>query len=162
MKKATIRDFATSYTTLAFLVMGISGVMMYFHFYDMYVKQLHEILGLIFVAIVFLHVIMNWKSMKSYFSKKIFFSAIIVISLVTGAFVYQSLGQGENPKILLIKGAIKAPLSSSLVILNVKKEDAIKKLEAKDIEIFEENSLSEIADANGISPFKIISIITAK
>ncbi len=71
MNKLILRDVATSASTVLFLVIGISGLMMFFHFFDNYVKELHEILGVGFVLAVLLHIIANFSSMKKYFSKKI-------------------------------------------------------------------------------------------
>ena len=56
MTKNKKRDIATSITTLVFLVIGTTGVLMYFHIFDKYTKEMHEIFGLVFVAAVFLHV----------------------------------------------------------------------------------------------------------
>ena len=83
MKKGTIRDIATSFTTTIFLVIGISGTMMFFHFYDSSVKELHEILGLVFVLVALFHIFYNFKSMKNYFSKNNFtlYFKITIISL---------------------------------------------------------------------------------
>ena len=72
MTKSQKRDIATSLTSLIFIVIGGTGVLMYFHLFDSYTKELHEIIGLFFVAVVFLHVFFNWNSMRTYFSKKVF------------------------------------------------------------------------------------------
>lgn len=162
MKKGTIKDIATSFTTLTFLVIAISGVMMFFHFNDMLVKELHEILGLVFVGAGFFHVIMNWKSMKNYFSKKIFTSALLVVSVVSGMFIYQSIGQGENPKVVLMQKVLNAPLSDSFKLLNGNYEVAIKKLKLQNIQILDNKNIKAIAQANKTSPFRIVSIITSE
>jgi len=73
MTTATKRDIATSATALLFTVIGTTGVLMYFHILDNYTKQMHEILGLAFVVAILLHIMVNFKNMKKYFSKKIFF-----------------------------------------------------------------------------------------
>lgn len=162
IKKSRIKDIATSFTTLIFLVIAISGIMMFFHFNDMLVKELHEILGLVFVSTAILHVVMNWKNMKSYFSKKIFVSAIVIVSIVSGVFVYQSFDKGENPKKVLIQKVLNAPLNDSLKLLNGNYEVAIKKLELQNIEVLDNKNIRAIAKANKTSPFRIVSIITSK
>lgn len=162
MKKGTIRDIATSFTTLIFLVIAISGVMMFFHFNDMLVKDLHEILGLLFVFAAFLHVIMNWKSMKNYFSKKIFISASILILAISTLFIFQSSDKGDNPKMVMMQKVLNAPISNSFTLLNGSYENAIKKLESQNIHITNNKTIKSLAKANQTSPFKIISIITSK
>lgn len=162
MKKVSIRDFATSFTTMMFLVIGISGVMMFFHFNDKYVKELHEILGLVFVGAAVLHIFSNWKAMKNYFSKKMFFSAVAVTILVSAGFVVNSLNKGDNPKGVMIGKVLNAPTQISFELLDGNYKNALKKLEAKGIKIDQANSISSIAKANDTSPFRIVSIISSK
>lgn len=161
MKKET-REVATSFTTLTFLVIAISGVMMFFHFNDMLVKELHEILGLVFVAAAFLHVFVNWKSMKSYFSKKIFISALVITTAVSGLFIFQSADKGDNPKKIMMEKIMTAPLIDSLKVLNGNYENAIKKLASKNIQILDNKTLKDLAKANNTNPFKIVGIVTSK
>lgn len=162
MKKGTIRDIATSFTTTIFLVIGISGIMMFFHFFDSSVKQLHEILGLAFVVAAVLHVVMNWKSMKNYFSKKIFISAVVVVTAMSGIFISVNSNKAENPKKLLMQKVLDASIIDSFKLLNGNYLEATKKLESQNIRIFDNNSINAIAEANETSPFKIISIIVGK
>ena len=156
------REIATSITTLTFLVIAVSGVMMFFHIFGMQVKALHNILGLVFVVAGVFHVIMNWKSMKNYFSKKVFISATIAITIASAGLIYASSNQGENPKMIIMQSMIKAPIKNSLQVLDIKYEDAIKKLASENIRILDNKSIDDIAIANEISPFKIVSIIANK
>ncbi len=161
MSKFLKRDFATSFTTTLFLVIGISGVMMYFHFYDSKVKEMHEVLGLFFVAAILLHVFVNWASMKKYFSKKIFLIASAITLIAAGFFVVTA-PSGENPKGTIIKSVLNAPLKDSFKILNVEYDYAIMSLENNGIKINDEVSISKLAKNNKTSPFKIVSIIMSK
>jgi len=160
--KKEIREIATSFTTLTFVVIAISGVMMFFHFNDMLVKDLHEILGLVFVIAAFLHVIVNWKSMKNYFSKKIFIGATIITTIVSGLFIYQGSNNTDNPKMVMMQKVLNAPLIDSFKLLNGNYENAIKKLASQNINIVDNKTIKTLAKANKISPFKIVKIITSK
>jgi hypothetical protein len=162
MKIFKIRDYATSFTTLMFLVIGISGVMMFFHFYDKYVKELHEILGLVFVAAALFHVIANWKAMKNYFSKKVFLFAITTTIVVSSVFVINSLGKGENPKGVMMGRVLNGPSAITFQLLNGDYNKAVEKLKAQNIIVGEGKSISEIAKENKTSPFKIVSIVSSK
>lgn len=153
---------ATSLTTALFLVIGISGIMMFFHFFDSNVKELHEILGLAFIGAVIFHLFYNWKSMKSYFNKKTFFISLVLTAIISFGFVLQSGQEGENPKRVIINSILNAPIEKSFSILNLEYNTAIKKLENKSIFISENSSIETIAKENQMSPFKIISILTKK
>lgn len=160
--KFKLRDVATSLTTIVFFIVGLSGVMLYFKLFDSQVKELHEILGLAFVVAAVLHVFVNWKAMKNYFSKKIFISFVIVLALISGVFISNNLSAGENPKGLVLKSMIEAPINSSLQVLNVDYDKAMNKLKNGNITNVDGNSILAIAKANKTSPFKIIAIITSK
>lgn len=160
MNNSKIRDIATSFTTMTFLVISMSGVMMFFHFFDKSVKELHEILGLVFVVAACLHVIMNWKSMRNYFSKKIFISALLIISIISGVFISKNLSSEENPKVVLMQKVLNAPLSDSFKLLSGDYDKAIKKLKEQNIKNLDAKSIKDIAKSNKTSPFRIISIIT--
>lgn len=162
MKTATKRDLATSFTSLIFLVIGISGVMLYFHFYDMQVRELHETLGLAFVVATLFHIFVNWKNMKNYFSKKIFIIAAIITPVITSGFIINSLDQNINPKTLVLQSVVKAPLEDSLKVLNIELEDAMNNLKAEYVNGLDSKNIFEIAKANETSPFKVILVIKGK
>lgn len=154
------RTVATSLTTITFLIIGISGVMLFFHFFDAQVKELHEILGLVFMGAVVFHLFYNWKSMKSYFNKKVFLSSLVAGVLVSAAFVGTSLEQGENPKRTIIESVLKAPINSSLALFKLTNDQATNKLKKANINFDNQTTILAIAQANKTSPFKIIAILT--
>ncbi len=161
MNKFLKRDIATSLTTFLFVVIAITGSFMFFHILDNYTKNLHEILGLAFIAIVFFHVFFNWKSMKSYFTKKTFLFSGIVVLLISLGFIL-NVKKGVNPKRTIIVSVLNAPIKDSLLLLNSNLNDAKEKLEKEGIKIGEAKSFKEIANQNKTSPFRIVSIISKK
>ena len=156
MKTNQKRNIATSFTTFLFAVMAITGVMMFFHIFDNYTKQLHEILGLAFVAIVFFHLIFNWNSMKTYFSKKIFYISATIISIISLVFILNA-NEGPNPKRILFNSVINAPIEKSLSILSNDYDEAIMKLEDAGLKIENAKTIKELAKINQMSPFDIIT-----
>jgi uncharacterized membrane protein len=159
MNKFLKRDIATSFTVFLFLVMGITGVFMYFHILDNYTKQMHEILGLVFVLVIFFHVFFNWKAMKSYFSKKVFFTSGIITALIALFFILNAK-TGENPKAILINKTLSAPIETSFLIFSKSIESANEKLQKAGIKVENANSLNELAKLNKTSPFEIITILS--
>ena len=153
------RDLATSFTTILFVIISVSGVMMFFHFFDTQVKSLHEILGLVFVGAALFHVIFNWSSMKRYFAKKVFFLSFTLLLAISSFFVVQSLNQKENPKGVLIEKMLSAPFKNSLEVLHVNYDDAIDRLNRENISIETQESIQKIAQTNKTSPFRIVAIL---
>lgn len=162
MKKIKARDFATSFSTALFLIVGVSGVLMFFHIFDKYTKSLHEILGLFFVAIIFAHVWVNWKSMRGYFTKKIFALALFLTFVVSLGFVIDANSKGENPKMTILRSVLKAPMESSLKVLGIDEKAALLKLQESGVSLDKKESIDAIAKHNNKSPFEIVSIIIQK
>lgn len=152
------RKIATSATAIIFLAIGISGLMMYFHLFNMQVKALHENLGLVFIAAAVIHVIANWGSMKKYFSHKIFIGIFVASAIASAAFVVNSL-DASDPKGLILRHVINAPMESAFEVLNISYEDALARLEASQIETDHAATISDIAKNNGTSPFRVTAII---
>ena len=152
------KTLATSLTTTLFLVIAISGIMMFFHFYKGQVKELHEILGLVFVGAVVFHVFFNFKSMQKYFTKRVFISVCFLTIIVSSAFIIQSSTKSENPKGKIIQSVLKAPLEQSFSILSI--INAKEKLEKKSLKFEETKNIEELAKLNKTNPFEIISILT--
>lgn len=161
MKKSEQRTIATSLTTGIFLVIGISGLMLFFHFWESLVKSLHEYLGVAFVVVVLFHVLYNWSSMKNYFTKKVFLFATVCVLIISGGFMYNAstLSSGKSPKEVLIVSMLNAPLKDAFGILGNDLSTAKEKLQNAGISIHQEGSLRELASTNKTSPFRIVDIL---
>ena len=155
------RDLATSITTFLFIVIATTGVFMFYHILDNYVKEMHELMGLAFVAIVFFHVFFNWKSMKSYFSKKVFLFSGIIVSIVSIVFIMNAPEQNDSKR-TIIASVLSAPINDSLLIFNTNLENAKFKLEKAGLKMGNATTFQEIARENKTSPFNIVSIILEK
>ena len=62
MKK--FRSFATSLTTATFIIVGISGVMLFFNMKSLGAKLIHEYIGLAMMAVCVMHIVANFGSFK--------------------------------------------------------------------------------------------------
>jgi hypothetical protein len=97
----TMRDFIFKYATGAatglFLVSGISGLALFFHFQPGLFKDLHEWLGIGLLLVVGLHLYRNWPAFLGYIRRRTLF-APLALSLVLGAvFVIPALSSDDSP-----------------------------------------------------------------
>lgn len=156
MKK--LKNYATPLTSLVFLVIAFSGVMLYFKIYESYVKELHEVLGLVFVAVAILHIIANWTLMKKYFTKGAFIFCAILVVCVSSIFVVEAQSKSSiNPKMYIIKKVINMPFDKAINVLDIDKSNALNIMKKKSIKIDTKKSIELIAKENKTSPFKILS-----
>lgn len=159
MSKIKNMTFATSATALLFLIMAISGVMMFFHLYDDYVKEMHEYLGFAFIAIVLLHLYIHFKSFKSHMAKPLFHTLGAITAAVALIFILNTQ-ERPNPKRVIIDTVLEAPLQNSLTLFGVEKGSAMQKLEANGIQVQMTKSIATLAKEKNISPFEIVRLIT--
>ncbi|MBS4068101.1 DUF4405 domain-containing protein [Sulfurimonas sp.] len=159
MSKFINKDLATSLTALLFVVIGITGVIMFFHFFDKYVEDMHAILGLVFVAVVFLHVFFNFKSMRNYFNKTIFKILSAAVFVVALAFVL-NVKEGVNPKKVIMESLFNTPLQNSAIIFGVDINKFKVDLEKRGFEM--QDTIQETALKNKISPFDVVTIMIGK
>jgi ABC-type uncharacterized transport system permease subunit len=111
------KTFITSFLVFIFLILGISGVLMFFHIFDDYTKLIHEITGLIFVLFVFVHIILNRQSIKIYAKQKVFLLAGIIILICAALLIFIGKNDTDIQTEILDK-VLTAPITSSFVILN--------------------------------------------
>jgi len=152
------RNIVTPYLAFLFLVVGISGTFMFFHVFDGYTTVVHDILGLAFVVFSVLHLIINWKSMKSHFKKRVFISSGIIVLVFTILFV--SAGKmHENLEHDIIGKLIKSPVLHSFNVLNIDYHQAESILEKNNIIVGASETIEEICINNQISPKKILELL---
>lgn len=159
MNRKNLKEFATSLTALLFLVISISGVMLFFHFDFLSVKKMHEILGLFFTLFALLHVWTNWILMKKYFTKKLFLLLFVATFVVSGAFIVQDSGKTKamNPKSYILSSFTDKPLDKVIDFLELDKTAVFKSLENSHYIFNTTSTLKENAKQNSISVFEFIS-----
>jgi hypothetical protein len=163
MFKNNIRSFATPLTSIIFLVIGISGVLMYFHLLDKYTRNIHEIFGLVFVVVSLFHIFFNWKSMKNYFNKNIFRISLITVLIVISGFIYSSSSsRAEDPKEVIIESVLNLKIEDVSKILGKDIENVKNSFGKENIKFVNEKTIIELSDINKVSPFMIIYIINSE
>ena len=80
-----VRRLSTPATTAAFLLSGVSGVLMYFHLDQGVLHRMHQLTGLAMVAVVTLHIIKNFKPLRAYLGRReAWITAALVFALSGG------------------------------------------------------------------------------
>jgi hypothetical protein len=83
MDTSTLRRWATPLTIGAFLLMSVTGVLMFFEVRRGLIKVVHEWLSWMMLLAVGLHATLHWKSFSRYFSQKAALSVIAVFAIIT-------------------------------------------------------------------------------
>lgn len=149
------RNIVTPYLTFLFLIVGLSGILMFFHIFDEYTKVVHELLGLVFVIFSVLHIIVNWAGIKKYFNQRVFIVSGIVIFILSTVFIVIGKLDKDLEREVMDK-LVKSPVSHSFYVLDMSYEQAEAKLRNRGIIIGASNTIEEISVKNKKSPKEIM------
>lgn len=152
------RNYITPFISLVFLVVGLSGMLMFFHLFDGYTEVVHEYLGVFFIICAVFHIILNWKALKIHFKRGVFIPAGLAVAVISILFIIQ---QQYNPKVdtMLLDKIIKAPINDVFKALEVDSSNAVKRLETNGISIDGATNLKDIWINNNADPEEVFDLI---
>jgi hypothetical protein len=153
------RNYITPFISLVFLVVGLSGLLMFFHLFDGYTEVVHECLGAFFVVCAFFHIMLNWQALKIHFKRGIFLPAVLGIATISMAFI---ISERVHPPvdILIINRIIKAPLDDAFQALDVDYSEISNRLKAGGMSIEKARTIEDIWINNDVDPEEVIYLIT--
>ena len=124
------REWATPITIGAFLLSGVTGILMFFHLNSDLNKAAHEWLSWALVVGVVLHIVVNFPVFKRHLSNK---KAQLIMGLFTLILVLSFLpitgGKGEPKFAPPVRALASAPLSTVAQVANVSSEELLERLE---------------------------------
>ncbi|RZJ90073.1 MAG: DUF4405 domain-containing protein [Chryseobacterium sp.] len=137
------RNYITPFISLIFLVVGLSGLLMFFHLFDGYTEVVHELLGFFFVVCAIFHVVLNWKALKIHFKRGVFIPAGLSVTVVSIIFITQ---QHVHPKVdtLLLDRIIKAPIDDVFKVIHVDPTQAVRRLQTNGFSIDGAKTIEDI------------------
>ena len=158
-----LRKWATPITIGSFVIVAVTGVLMFFHLEIGLVKLAHEWLSWLFVVGSVAHIAVNWRAFTKYFSKPVSM-AIIAVTLAVGAMAFLPIGGGKGGNKAKMMKAVGALEQSSLnLIAQIEKttpETLIGKLQANGIQVNDAaQSIEEIARSNQKKPMDILGML---
>ncbi len=116
-----LRKFATPLTIGTFLIIGVTGILMFFHASTGLNKVVHEWVGLVMVVAVILHVVLNWRAMTGYFKRPVALT-VVGASVLILALSFVSVGGEEGgrmrPDMVAVELVTTAPIETLAVLLN--------------------------------------------
>lgn len=157
-----LREINTPITAGAFILVGITGVLMFYHLDTGLNKTFHEWVGLIFVAASILHVVTNFKPFKKHLQApaRAALMSLFVIALAVSFTLQPPAGGAKGPKAVLAK-LTQVPVEE-LAALGKKSETDVRAIlvsfnAAADADL--KRSLSELIDGDPKTHFMALSQI---
>lgn len=159
------RKVTTPITGALSLVIGVSGVMLFFHFAEGLVKEAHEWLGMAFVAAILIHLAINWSTFKQHFRKPAAWVGTGIVSALSVMFLLSSLSgtPHDNPTRSIMRSIQTAAVSDLAPVFKISQSDLIQKLDKAGVEIETgQESLQELADKSGVNSRRLIAVLVSR
>ncbi|MEG3617135.1 DUF4405 domain-containing protein [Magnetovibrio sp. PR-2] len=153
---------ATVLTAITFVIVGVTGVMVFFHLGTQYVMGMHEWLGLVMVAAAALHMTRHMKALGKQLQKPRARVWLATGALVTAVFVGSALlaPSGGNPMKAYAHKSIDASVSAIGAVLNVSDSDVQARLEAAGLDANDLNmSVNDVAAFNHVEAPAVLAAV---
>jgi hypothetical protein len=134
MKIGTHRPWITPAVIGSFMLLSVTGILMFFHLDSGLNKLAHEWLSWIFVIVVVLHILLNNMAFKRYFKtvagKAVIFGFVAVLGL---SFLRLGGGDSKPPFVAPVQMMAAAPLSAVAQVAKLDVSEVTARLAAKGI-----------------------------
>jgi len=160
-----LRRHITQATIAVSLVVGISGVLLFFNLAKVQVHALHEWLGMLFVLIAVLHVVRHRAIFASMLRQPRQYVLLGLAGATMLAFVVASGGrEGGNPIHGLADRAFAAPLTQLAPVVGLETEEAQRRLAAGGIVVDDpaSQSLKSLAATSHTDPRRLLALLLGK
>lgn len=123
-----LRKWATPLTMGSFAIMGVTGVLMFFHLESGLNKPLHEWAGWIMVLAVFAHVVLNYRAFMVYLKRPVARGiALAAAALLCLSFI-PSNNSGGSPIPIVMGALTQAPIEQVIAVAGLENAAGIVKL----------------------------------
>lgn len=153
-----LRRYATQATAALSAVVGITGVMMFFHLYKGEVEALHEWLGMAFVAVAVGHVVRHRYGFAAMLTQTRMRVLLGVAAVAAATFIVAAPPKGANPFRQSAQVVMQAPLKDLAPLVGVPADELSARLGATD----SGQSIDAVARAQGIDPVKLMEAALTK
>lgn len=117
----TLRSWATPLAIGTFLIMGVTGGLMFFHANTTANKLIHEFAGLAMIVAVLAHVVLNWRAFQTYFKRTTALALMGLSALLLGLTFVPGLApapEGMRPDLAFAAAAARAPISDLAALVD--------------------------------------------
>jgi hypothetical protein len=156
-----LRSVTTPLIIASYLITGVSGVMLFFHFGEALIKEAHEWIGVLFVIGALLHIANHWMPFKRYFAKPLARTVIVSVLAAGSAFMVVSGSESDdNPVKAVMHSIEQAPLSLVAQLQQREEGELVRILENAGMRVTDsEESVQTLAAVNNRSSREVIPLL---
>lgn len=159
------RKIVTPITGVLALVIGVSGVMLFFHLGEGLVKEAHEWLGVAFAVVMLVHLALNWKAFKHHFRKPAAWVGSGIVSAISVMFLVASLSSAshENPTRSIMRSIETTAVSDLAPVFKISQSEMVQRFGRAGVEIETgRETLQELAGKSGVDSHRLVAALVAK
>lgn len=160
-----LRQIATPLTIGSTLLVGVTGVLMFFHAETPLAKLAHEWVGLAFVAIILLHVLVNRRPFLGHLKRPWGRAATGVFAVLLGLSllpINSAADSGGRPDFALLAAVADAPLSALAPVLDTTPATLADRLQAAGyVTAAEDSSIAALSGGDRHTQMAIIAALLA-
>ncbi|MCA0919201.1 DUF4405 domain-containing protein [Pseudooceanicola nanhaiensis] len=141
-----LRKWATPLTAATFLIVAVTGVVLFFHTGGTLSRVAHEWIGFAVMAAAGFHIAMNWRPLKGYFRKPLavgILAAGVLATVITSINLTGAEASGVNPG-MMFRAFQDAPLSAVAQVIGKTPEALVASLQAQGFDATPETSISQM------------------
>ncbi len=156
-----LRAYATPLTIGTFLIMGATGILLFFHTNTTLNKVVHEYVGLVMVAAVILHVVLNWRAFQTYFKRPVALT-LMGASAVMLAASFVSLGEetgGTRPDMVVLQMVSSASLTDLAPIMGTDAADLVARLAEQGVTATPDQNLIDLSNGDMRGAITLLSAV---
>lgn len=156
-----LRAYATPLTIGTFLIMGATGILLFFHTNTTLNKVVHEYVGLVMVAAVILHVVLNWRAFQTYFKRPVALT-LMGASAVMLAASFVSLGEetgGTRPDMAVLQMVSSASLTDLAPIMGTDATDLVARLAEQGVTATPDQTLIDLSNGDMRGAITLLSAV---
>lgn len=159
----TYRDWATPLTFGSFLLIAVTGTLMFFHLDSGLNKLAHEWTGWAMLAAVALHVTLHFKSFKRHFARPAARAVIGIFIVLLAASFYSPPGRpNQPPHALAVQAVLDAPLRQVAALAGKDMQLLLAQLQAAGIAADVDRSLRQASGPERDKQMKALGIVFAR
>ena len=155
-----LRTWSTPLTIGSFILMAVTGILMFFDVVPGYVSFAHEWFSWIFLVGAAGHVVVNWRPLARHLRSGWGRANVAIFVIILAVSTY-SFGRITAPQLKwpIVTALVEAPLSALADVTRADRGALLAKLEAHGITATPEQNIKDLAAAHGLDELHILGIV---
>lgn len=159
-KPVTLRSWATPLTIGSFILMAISGILMFFDVVPGYVSFAHEWFSWLFLLGAVGHIVVNYRPLIFHLRSKWGRTSVAAFTILLAASTF-SFGRITAPQLKwpISEALFQAPLSALADVTRTDRDQLLKKLRTHGIMAKPDQTIHDLAAEHGMDEFHLLGLV---